>query len=122
MNQSIILVSSITLDPHPIIKEAGVMEHATSNAARLRRDTALGTYVSGCERSVRTRGYRPQWVDQSIILVSGIILDPHPIIKEAGIMEQATSNTARLRRNKVYGFGYMGVNNVLAPVGTGHNG
>ena len=37
--------SSITLDPHPIIKEAGVMEHATSNAAQLCRDTAsTGAY------------------------------------------------------------------------------
>ena len=60
-------------------------------------------YVSCCEQCVRTRGYRPQWVDQSTSLVSSIILDPHPIMKEAGIMEHATSNVARLRR---YGYIY----------------
>ena len=64
----------------------------------------------------------PLWVNQSIILVSGIILDPHPIIKEAGIMEHATSNAARLRRNTAYGYMYRGVNDVFIPEGTGHNG
>ena len=31
------MVSSVTLDPHTIIKQAGMMEHATSNAAGVRR-------------------------------------------------------------------------------------
>ena len=30
------MVSSIILDPHTIIKQSGMMEHATSNAAGLR--------------------------------------------------------------------------------------
>ena len=98
-SQSTHMVSSIILDPHPIIKEAGIMEHATSNAARLRRNTRLRVHLSGCERWVHTRGYRPQWVNHSIILVSSILLDPHPIIKEAGITEHTTSKSARLRRN-----------------------
>ena len=76
--------SIVFLDPHPIIKEAGVMEHATSNAARLCRDTACTGAYTGCERGVRTRGYRTQWVNQSIILVSSITLDPNTIITEAG--------------------------------------
>ena len=58
-------------------------------------------------------------VNYSIILVSSIILDPHPIIKEAGIMEHATSNVAQLRS---YGYIYRGVNNVFTPEVTGHNG
>ena len=68
-------------------------------------------------------GYRPQWVNQSIILVSSIILDPHSIIKEADVMEHATSNVARLRRNtKLCECMYRGVNDVFPPEGTGHNG
>ena len=35
-NPPVIMVSSIILDPHPVIKQAGMMEHATSNAAGLR--------------------------------------------------------------------------------------
>ena len=112
MNQSIIVVSSIILDPHPIIKEAGIMEHATSNAARLRRNTCLRVHISGCELCVHTHGYRPQWVNHSIIMVSSIILDPHPIIKEAGIMEHATRNVAQLRSSE---YMYWGVNDVFTP-------
>ena len=97
MNQSIFRAYSTVLDPHPIIKEAGIMEHATSNAARLRRNTRLRVHLSGCERWVHTRGYRPQWVKHSIILVSSIILELHLIIKEAGIMDHATINVAQLR-------------------------
>ena len=62
-----------------------------------------GISIVHCEQCVRIRRYRPQWVGQSIILVSSIILDPHAIMKEAGIMEHATSNVARLRR---YGYIY----------------
>ena len=53
---------------------------------------------SGCELCVHSRGYRPEWVNQSINLVSGIILDTHPVIKQAGMMEHATSNAAGVRR------------------------
>jgi hypothetical protein len=35
------MVSSIILDPHTIIKQAGMMEHATSNAAGLRSCTGM---------------------------------------------------------------------------------
>ena len=36
MKHSIILVSSIILELHLIIKEAGIMDHATINVAQLR--------------------------------------------------------------------------------------
>ena len=45
------MVSSVTLDPHTIIKQAGMMGHATSNAA----GGALGSgYVSGSVNDVFT--------------------------------------------------------------------
>ena len=61
-------------------------------------------------------------MNQSIFLAYSTVLDPHPIIKEAGIMEHATSNADRLRRNTAYGYMYRGVNDVFIPEGTGHNG
>ena len=35
------MVSSVILDPHEIIKQAGMMEYATSNAAGLRSGTHM---------------------------------------------------------------------------------
>ena len=51
------MVSSIILDPHPILKQAGMMEYATSNAAGLRFGTGM---IMGDERGVHSRGYRPE--------------------------------------------------------------
>ena len=52
-------------------------------------------------------------------MVSSIILDPHPIIKQAGMMQYVTSNAAGLRP-----IGYMcrGVNEVFTAEVTGQNG
>ena len=58
-------------------------------------------------------------MNHSIILVSSIILDPHPIIKQAGVMEHATSNAAGLR---LIGYMYRGVNEVFTAEVTGKNG
>jgi hypothetical protein len=55
-------------------------------------------------------------------MFSSTVLDPHPIIKEAGIMEHATSNADRLRCDTACMLQIRGVNNVFAPEGTGHNG
>jgi hypothetical protein len=49
-------------------------------------------------------------------MVSGIILHPHPIIKQAGMMEHATSNAAGLRP---IGYMYRGVNEVFTAEVTG---
>ena len=76
------MVSSIILDPHPIIQQAGVMEHATSNAAGPR---SVVVYVSECEQRVHTRGYQARWVNQSTHMVSSVTLDPYAIIKQAGM-------------------------------------
>ena len=46
-------------------------------------------------------------------MVSSVILDPHKIIKQAGMMEYATSNAAGLRPIRVFGYMYRGVNNVF---------
>ena len=70
-----------------------------------------------CERGVHSRGYRPEWVNQSINLVSSIILDPHTIIKQADVMEHATSNAAGLRP---IGHMYRGVNDVFTGVLNGY--
>ena len=91
INQSTHMVSSITLDPHPIIKQAGMRRCATSNAAG---PPFVVVYVSVCEQRVHTRGYQPLWVNQSTHMVSSITLDPHPIIKQAGMRRCATSNAA----------------------------
>ena len=61
-------------------------------------------------------------MNQSIILVSNIILDPHTIIKQAGVMEHATSNAAGLRPMRVFGYMYRGVNEVFTAEVNGHNG
>ena len=63
------MVSSVNLDPHPIIKQAGMMEHATSNAAGLRPNRV---YVSGGERGVHSRGYQPEWVMGELEHQSGL--------------------------------------------------
>ena len=60
-------------------------------------------------------------MNQSIFRAYSTVLNPHPIIKEAGIMEHTTSNAARLRRDTAYGDIYRGVNDVFTPDGTGHN-
>ena len=52
-------------------------------------------------------------------MVSSITLDPHPIIKQAGVMEHATSNAAGLRP---IGYMYRGVNEVFTVEVTGQNG
>ena len=52
-------------------------------------------------------------------MVSSIILDPHPIIKQAGIMEHTTSNAAGPRP---IGYVYWGVNEVFTAEVTGQNG
>ena len=63
-----------------------------------------------CEYGVDRRGYRPPCVTQSTLMVSGITLDPHPVIKEADMMEYATSSTARPHLH--IGLSYRGVNEV----------
>ena len=73
-----------------------------------------------CERGVHSQGYRPEWVNQSINLVSGIILDTHPVIKQAGMMEHATSNAAGVRLLGIYM--YRGVNEVFTVEVTDKNG
>ena len=88
------MVSNVTLDPYPIIKQAGMRKCATSNAAGPRSRVV---YVSGCEQRVHTRGYQQLWVNQSTQMVSSITLDPHPVIKQAGMRRYATSNAARPR-------------------------
>ena len=55
-------------------------------------------------------------------MVSSVILDPHKIIKQAGMMEHATSHTAGLRPIRVFGYMYRGVNNVFTAEVTGQNG
>ena len=52
-------------------------------------------------------------------MVSSIILDPHAIMKQAGVMEYATSNAAGLRP---IGYMYRGVNEVFTAEVTGQNG
>ena len=49
-------------------------------------------------------------------MVSSIILDPHPIIKQAGMVEHAASNAAGLR---LIGSMYRGVNEVFTAEVTG---
>ena len=55
-------------------------------------------------------------------MVSSVILDPHKIIKQAGMMEHATSHTAGLHPMRVFGYMYRGVNEVFTAEATGHNG
>ena len=55
-------------------------------------------------------------------MVSSVILDPHKIIKQAGMMEYATSNAAGLRPMRVFGYMYRGVNEVFTAEVTGQNG
>ena len=55
-------------------------------------------------------------VNKSINLVSGIILGPHPIIEQAGMMEHATSNAAGVR---LIGYMYWGVKEVFTVEATG---
>ena len=52
-------------------------------------------------------------------MISSIILDPHPIIKQAGVMENVTSNAAGLH---LIGYMYRGVNDVFTAEVTGQNG
>ena len=61
-------------------------------------------------------------MNQSPHMVSSVILDPHEIIKQAGMMEHATSNAAGLRPIRVFGYMYRGVNEVFTAEVTGHNG
>ena len=56
---------------------------------------------------------------QSIKMVTGTILDSHPIIKQAGVMEHATSNAAGV---PPIGYMYRGVNEVFTAEVTGQNG
>ena len=79
----------------------------------------IGICIRECDRGVHSRGYRPEWVNQRINLVSGIILDTHPVIKQAGMMENATSNAAR---SAPFGCRYRGVNDVFTVEVTGQNG
>ena len=51
-------------------------------------------------------------------MVSSIIPDPHPVTKQAGMMEHATSNAAGLRPIV---YMYRGVNEVFTADVTGHN-
>ena len=51
-------------------------------------------------------------------MVSSVILDPHTIIKQAGVMEYATSNADGLR---LIGYMYRGVNDVFTAEVTGQN-
>ena len=60
-------------------------------------------------------------MNQSPHMVSSIILDPHTIIKQAGVMEHATSNAAGLRPMRVFGYVYRGVNDVFTAEITGQN-
>ena len=53
-------------------------------------------------------------------MVYSIILDPHPIIKQAGMMEHATSNAAGLR--PIGYIMYWGVNEVFTAEVIGQNG
>ena len=55
-------------------------------------------------------------------MVSSVILDPHTIIKQAGMMEHSTSNAAGLRPMRVFGYMYRGVNEVFTAEVTGQNG
>jgi hypothetical protein len=55
-------------------------------------------------------------------MFSSTVLDPYPIIKEAGIIEHATSNAARLHCDTACEYMYRGVTNVFAPESTGHDG
>ena len=55
-------------------------------------------------------------------MVSSVILDPHKIIKQAGMMEHATANAAGLRPIRVFGYMYRGVNNVFTAEVYGQNG
>ena len=52
-------------------------------------------------------------------MASSITWDPYSIMKQAGVMENATSNAAGLRRDRVY---VSGVNEVFTAEVTGHNG
>ena len=45
------MIFSIILDPHSIIKQAGMMEHATSNAAELLSGTSI---INRCVNAVFT--------------------------------------------------------------------
>ena len=53
-------------------------------------------------------------------MIFSIILDPHPIMKQAGMMEHATSNAAGLLPDRVYM--YRGVNEVFTVDVTNKNG
>ena len=55
-------------------------------------------------------------------MVSNTILDPHKIIKQAGVMEHTTSNAAGLRPMRVFGYMYRGVNKVFTAEVKGQNG
>ena len=52
-------------------------------------------------------------------MVSSVILDPHTIIKQAGMMEHATSNAAGVR---LMGYMYRSVKYVFTVEVTGQNG
>ena len=97
-NQSTNMVSSITIDPYPIIKQVGMRKCATSNAAGPRLRVV---YVSGCELRVHTRGHQQLWVNQSTHMVSSTTIDPYPIIKQAGVSKCATSNAAQPRSDYI---------------------
>ena len=55
-------------------------------------------------------------------MVFDVILDPHTIIKQPGMMEHATSNTAGQRTAVRYRYDYEGVNEVFTAEITGQNG
>ena len=54
-------------------------------------------------------------------MVSSVILDPHKIIKQAGMMEHTTSHSAGLRPIRVFGYMYRGVNEVFTAEVYGQN-
>ena len=92
------MVSGVTLDPYPIIKQADMRKCATSNAAGPRLRVV---YVSGCELRVHTRGHQQLWPNQSTHMVSSTTIDPYPIIKQAGVSKCATSNAAQPRSDYI---------------------
>ena len=55
-------------------------------------------------------------------MVSSVTLDPHTIIKQAGMMENATSNAAAVPDWRPIGYMYRGVNEVFTAEVTVHNG
>ena len=58
-------------------------------------------------------------------MVSVVILDPHTVMKQAGMMEHTASNATGLRSGTMlyrYDYHYGGVNEVFTAEVTGQNG